>query len=173
MSTRRTFLKLAAAAGLAPSVVSAQGAAKVVVVGAGFAGATCARALKRLDPSLVVTLVEPNATYTACPFSNDVLSGRRELAQQQFGYDGIKRAGVVVAATSATAVDASAKSVSLADGAKLAYDRLVIAPGIDMNWTALPGYSEAAAEKMPAWRGRAAGRLARRQLEAMEDGGWW
>src|SRR5436190_23398593 len=99
MTGRRTFLKLTAAASLAPplapSVVSAQGAAKVVVVGGGFAGATCARWLRKLAPTLSVTLVEANATYTACPFSNDVLSGRRTLEQQQFGYDGVKRAGVL------------------------------------------------------------------------------
>jgi len=176
MASRRTFLKLAAAAGvapsLAPSVVTAQNAAEVVVVGGGFAGATCARWLKKLAPTLSVTLVEPNPTYTACPFSNDVLAGRRELDQQQFGYDGLKRAGVVVAQTAATAIDTSAKSVTLAGGARLAFDRAVVAPGVDMNWTALPGYSEAAAEKMPhAWKAGPQTALLRRQLEAMDDGG--
>jgi len=176
MTGRRTFLKLTAAASLAsplaPSVVSAQGAAKVVVVGGGFAGATCARWLKKLEPRLGVTLVEANATYTACPFSNDVLSGRRTLEQQQFGYDGVKRAGVTVAHSAATAVDVAARSVTLADGAKFSFDRLVVAPGVDMNWTALQGYSEAASEKMPhAWKAGPQTTLLRRQLEAMEDGG--
>ena len=172
MASRRTFLKLAAAAGLAPSVVSAQGAAKVVVVGGGFAGATCARWLKKLEPTLVVTLVEANATYTACPFSNDVLTGQRDLLQQQFGYDGVVRSGVVLAHSAATAIDPAAKTVTVADGGKLSYDRLVVAPGVDMNWTALPGYTEAAAEKMPhAWKAGPQTVLLRRQLEAMEDGG--
>src|SRR5882672_2978382 len=124
MSTRRSFLKLSVAASLAPSVASAQGAGRVVVVGGGFAGATCARAIKKLDPKLTVALVEPNATFTACPFSNGVIAGLRELRQQQFGYDAVKRHGVTLAPTSATAVDTSAKSVMLADGSRLAYDRL-------------------------------------------------
>lgn len=172
MSTRRTFLKLGVAASLAPSIASAQGAGRVVVVGGGFAGATCARALKKLDPKLTVTLVEPNATFTACPFSNGVIAGLRELRQQQFGYDAVKRDGVSLAQTSATAVDASAKSVTLADGSRLAYDRLVLAPGIDINWNGLPGYTEEAAEKMPhAWKAGPQTLLLRRQLEAMEDGG--
>src|SRR5882757_1876117 len=172
MASRRTFLKLAAAAGLAPSVVSAQGAAKVVVVGGGFAGATCARWLKKLEPTLAVTLVEANATYTACPFSNDVLTGQRDLLQQQFGYDGVVRSGVVLARSAATAIDPAAKTVTVADGGKFSYDRLVVAPGVDMNWTALPGYTEAAAEKMPhAWKAGPQTVLLRRQLEAMEDGG--
>jgi NADPH-dependent 2,4-dienoyl-CoA reductase/sulfur reductase-like enzyme len=160
------------AVALAPSVALAQGAGRVVVVGGGFAGATCARVLKKLEPRLDVSLVEPNATFTACPFSNGVVAGLRELRQQQFGYDAVKREGVTLAQTSATAVDAATRSVTLGDGGRLAYDRLVLAPGIDLNWTGLPGYDEAAAEKMPhAWKAGPQTQLLRRQLEAMEDGG--
>ena len=172
MTTRRHFLKLGAAAGLAPAVVSAQGRAWVVVIGGGFGGATAARTLKALQPSLDVTLVEPNSVYTSCPFSNSVLANLREIDQQQFGYDGIKGAGVTVAGTSATAVDAEAKTVTLADGNRLAYDRLVISPGIDFDWNAIQGYDEAASEKMPhAWKAGAQTVLLRRQLQAMDDGG--
>ena len=77
---RRTLLKSTAAAGAAallPAPAFAQAAARVVVIGGGFAGASCARELKRAG--LTVTLVEPNATYTACPFSNGVLAGLRPL----------------------------------------------------------------------------------------------
>ena len=172
MATRRHFLKLSAAAGLAPAVVSAQGRAKVVVIGGGFGGATAARTLKALQPALDVTLVEPNPVYTSCPFSNAVLANLREIDRQQFGYDGIKRAGVTVAQTSATAVDAEAKSVTLADGNRLSYDRLVMTPGIDFNWGAIAGYDEAAAQKMPhAWKAGDQTVLLRRQLQAMDDGG--
>jgi NADPH-dependent 2,4-dienoyl-CoA reductase/sulfur reductase-like enzyme len=94
------------------------------------------------------------------------------MSQQQFGYDGVVRAGVTLAQTSATAVDAAAKAVTLADGNKLSYDRLVMAPGIDIRWDALPGYDEAAAEKMPhAWKAGPQTVLLRQQLQAMEDGG--
>lgn len=173
MATRRTFLKITAAASLAaPSIASAQASGRVVVVGGGFGGATAARTLKALEPKLDVILVEPNATFTACPFSNNVLAALREISQQQFGYDDVKKAGVTVAQTSATAVDASAKTVTLADGNSLSYDRLVMSPGIDINWGALPGYDEAAAEKMPhAWKAGAQTMLLRQQLQAMDDGG--
>jgi NADPH-dependent 2,4-dienoyl-CoA reductase/sulfur reductase-like enzyme len=173
MASRRTFLKLAAvAATLAPAVVSAQGAARVVVVGGGFGGATCARWLKKLEPALAVTLVEPNKIFTACPFANDVIAGQRDLLQQQFGYDGVVRAGVVMAESSATAIDPVARTVTIAGGTKLPYDRLVMAPGIDLDWKALPGYDEQAAEKMPhAWKGAAQIALLRRQIDAMADGG--
>ena len=166
MATRRRFLKLAAAGfAAAPSIASAQGSGRVVVVGGGFGGATAARTLKVLEPKLTVTLVEPNRIFTACPFSNNVLADLREISQQQFGYDGVVKTGVTLAQTSATAVDAAAKTVTLADGNKLSYDRLVLSPGIDINWGALPGYDEAAAEKMPhAWKAGAQTVLLRQQL---------
>ena len=85
MTTRRSFLKLTAAAAVcAPAVASAQGAGRVVVIGGGFGGATAARTLKKLEPKLTVTLVEPNRIFTACPFSNGVLAAIREISQQQF-----------------------------------------------------------------------------------------
>ena len=88
-------------------------------MGGGFAGATAARTLKALDPSSPSPWSSRNRTFTACPFSNGVLAALREISQQQFGYDGVARAGVTLAQTAATAVDAAAKTVTLADGSKL------------------------------------------------------
>ncbi|MGH6784286.1 MAG: FAD-dependent oxidoreductase, partial [Sphingomicrobium sp.] len=174
--SRRGFLRSALAAGAAtallPRPAFAQTAPRVVVVGGGFAGATCARALKQADPRIAVTLVETSRTFTACPFSNAVIAGLRELKEQEFGYDNVRSAGVTVAIAPATAVDARGRTVTLADAARLPYDRLVLAPGIDIRWDALPGYDEAAAEKIPhAWRAGEQTLLLRRQLEAMNDGG--
>src|SRR5688572_4289474 len=98
-TTRRTFLIGAAAVGLVRPAL-AQGSARVVVIGGGFGGATCARELKR--QGLDVTLVEESATYTACPFSNAVLGGMRPLTAQQFTLDAVKREGIAVAAQRAT-----------------------------------------------------------------------
>lgn len=154
----------------APAI--AQAAPRVVVIGGGFAGATAARALKRLDPRLAVTLVESSRTFTACPFSNLVIGGLREIAQQQFGYERLAAGGVSIAFAAATGVDVQARRVTLGDGAALPYDRLVVAPGIDLDWNGLPGYGEAAATAMPhAWKAGEQTLLLRRQLEAMEDGG--
>jgi len=174
--TRRNVVGGIAAASTAwlalPWPSRAQSAARVVVIGGGFGGTACARALKRLDPKLAVTLVEPNRTYTACPFSNEVIAGLREIEAQQFGYDRIKAEGVDVVAQSATKIDPQARSVVLADGTSLQYDRLVLAPGIDFRFDALEGYDEAAAAKMPhAWKAGEQTMLLRKQLEAMDDGG--
>lgn len=162
----------AAAASAFERPVFAQGAARVVVIGGGFGGASCARALRQLDPKLQVTLVEPNQVFTACPFSNEVIAGLRELPMQQFTYDKIAAAGVTVIAQAATRIDAQARTVILADGTSLTYDRLVLAPGIDLRFDALPGYDEAASLKMPhAWKAGEQTTLLRKQVEAMADGG--
>ena len=86
------------------------------MIGGGFGGASCARALRRLDPRLQVTLIEPNQTFTACPFSNEVIAGLREFEAQQFGYDKIAAEGVTVIAQAAAKIDPQARTVGLADG---------------------------------------------------------
>jgi sulfide dehydrogenase [flavocytochrome c] flavoprotein chain len=170
---RRDFLRAAAAAALVPRRAFAQpAAARVVVVGGGFGGASCARALRQAGPKIAVTLVEPSTTFTACPMSNAVIGGLRELSAQQFTYDRLVHEGIALARTTATAVDPVGRWVTLADGSRLGYDRLVLSPGIELRWGALPGYDEAAAERMPhAWRAGEQTLLLRRQLEAMPDGG--
>jgi len=175
--TRREVIRGAAAAAAVPALwpraVMAQAAPRIVIVGGGFAGGSCARALRAADQKLAITLVESRSIYTAPPLSNGVLGGIRDLATQQFGYDKIAAAGITVAIATATAVDAQARSVTLSTGDKLTYDRLVLAPGIGLRWDALPGYSEAASAQLPhAWTADGAQiALLRRQIEAMEDGG--
>src|SRR4051812_14506999 len=99
-TNRREFLKTAGAgatAALLPLPAIAQGAGgRVVVIGGGFAGATFARYLKRIDPRITVTLIEASPTFTACPFSNGVIAGLRDLKAQQFGYQKVAAEGVSV-----------------------------------------------------------------------------
>jgi sulfide dehydrogenase [flavocytochrome c] flavoprotein chain len=175
MTTRRNVVRgmaTAAASFAFPLPSHAQSAARVVVIGGGFGGATCARALRKADSKLHVTLVEPNRTFVACPFSNEVIAGLRNIEAQQFGYDKIAASGVSVIAQAAVKIDPQKRSVALADGSLLGYDRLVLAPGIDLRFDALPGYDEATAAKMPhAWKAGEQTLLLRRQLEAMDDGG--
>lgn len=175
-TSRRDFLKTAAAGASAAAfplpAIAQRAGGRVVVVGGGFAGATCARTLKRLDPRITVTLVEASQTFTACPFSNDVIAGMRDLKAQQFGYDKIADDKVVVTFAPASAVDVQGRVVMLSNGARLNYDRLVLAPGIDLRWDGLPGYTESAAERMPhAWKAGDQTSLLRRQIEAMDEGG--
>ena len=175
-TSRRDFLKTAvagASAAVLPLPAIAQGAGgRVVVVGGGFGGATCARFIRRIDPHIAVTLVEASPTFTACPFSNLVIVGLRDLKAQEFGYDKLAADQVTVQMSPATAIDTQGRNVTLGNGASLPYDRLVLSPGIDIRWDGLPGYTETAAERMPhAWKAGEQTLLLRRQLEAMEDGG--
>jgi sulfide dehydrogenase [flavocytochrome c] flavoprotein subunit len=174
-TTRRAFLRgsaSAASVALFAAPVLAQGRARIVVLGGGFAGAACARELQRAMPRAAVTLIEATPIYTACPFSNSVIAGLRPIGGQRFGYDALRAEGIAVLHDRATSVDTQRRLVSLSGNSVLGYDRLVLAPGIDIRWDALPGYDEAAAELMPhAWKAGEQTLLLRRQLEAMADGG--
>jgi len=174
-SRRRVLRSAAAVAATAflPRPSIAQSKRRVVIVGGGFGGASCARALRSADPKLAVTLVEPRRIYMAPPLSNAVLAGIRPLAGQQFGYDKIAAAGITVVHSRATAADPQARTVTLETGDKLSYDRLVLAPGISLRFDAIRGYDQAAAAQVPhAWTADGDQvALLRRQIESMDDGG--
>ncbi|HYD69919.1 NAD(P)/FAD-dependent oxidoreductase [Azospirillum sp.] len=179
--TRRSLLTAAGAgAGLslfrpAASRAATTGAAKarVVVVGGGFGGATAAKTIRRLDPAIEVTLVEPSREFVTCPFSNLVLGGLRDLPSITHRYDALsQKHGVKVVHAAATGVDPAARTVTVSGGLTLPYDRLILSPGIDIRWNAVPGYDEPAADVLPhAWKAGAQTALLRRQLQALEDGG--
>ncbi|MGY4458867.1 NADH dehydrogenase FAD-containing subunit [Bradyrhizobium sp. LB13.1] len=94
-----------------PSILRAQSTGRVVVVGGGFGGAACARALKRAQANLQVILIEPNAIFTSCPFSNAVIAGLREIDAQQFGYDRLRAEGVTVIGQAVTTIEPQLRSV--------------------------------------------------------------
>jgi len=174
--TRRGFGRIAAASalttvsGLPLFNIAHAAAGKVVVVGGGFGGATAARYLKRFDKSLDVTLIEPAKSFVTCPFSNTVLGGLHDMKFITHGYDGLRSAGITVVHDRATMV--AGGKVTLAGGKTLSYDRAVVSPGIDLDWGAVPGYSEAVAETIPhAWKAGPQTILLKKQLEAMRDGG--
>ena len=146
--------------------------ARVAVIGGGFGGATLARRLKEVAPDLRVSLIEKNETYTACPLSNLVLSGHRNIAQQQFRLTGLKRYGIHVVQDEASNIDTTNRQISLRGGATLNYDKVVVAPGIRLLWQAIEGYTEAASAQMPhAWQAGSQTLLLRRQLMAMPANG--
>lgn len=175
MLNRRTFLGTTIAAGgvLAAPALMGQAKPSVVVIGGGAGGATAARYLaKDAAGALDVTLIEANPTYTTCFFSNLYLGGFRTLESLEHGYGGIAAAGVNVIHDLATGVDRAARTVTLAGGQVVAYDRLVLSPGIDFRDDAVPGWSLDAAEIMPhAYKAGPQTRLLRAQIEAMPQGG--
>ena len=173
--TRRDLGKLAGAAAFAgiaaPAIAAAS--ARVVVIGGGPAGATVARYLAQAPSRLQVTLVEAESRYHTCFFGNLYLSGLRSFDSLGHGYETLQgKHGVTIVHDTVAAIDSTAKQVRLAGGGSLAYDRLVVAPGIAFRWDAIEGLDEVASEMLPhAWRGGAQMQLLRQQLEAMADGG--
>ena len=173
--TRRQWMKAAAASTAAVSLATplfAQGQTPIVIIGGGFGGTSCARALRKADPKLKITLVETNPVYTALPHSNSVIAGLSDLKAQQFNYDAIKSDGVDVVIAEAKAIDPAKKSVSLSNGATLNYERLVVSPGIAFQPNAIAGCDEAAMAAMPpAYKNGDELLVLRKQIEAMKDGG--
>ena len=178
--TRREFIKLAGAVsalGVISWPLGALGkthpAAKVVVIGGGYGGATCAKYIRKLAPGVEVTLVEQNKKYVTCPFSNTVIGGLKNIEEITHSYDQLqKNHGVTVINDMATEVDPGKKTVKLKGGKTLRYDKLVMSPGVEFIWGAIEGYDENASEKLPhAWKAGPQTSLLRRQLESMKDGG--
>lgn len=155
-----------------PAIAQQKAAGRVVVVGGGFGGATAAKYLKRGDSKLQVTLVEPAKRFYTCPFTNLHFAGLRTFEQQGHGYDELRSLGVQVVHELAKDVDNKKKTVTLAGGRTLQYDKLVLSPGIDIRWGALTGYDEAASQLAPhAWQAGPQTTILKKQLDAMADGG--
>lgn len=178
--TRRDLIKFAGAATALGALgwplgilAKAHPNAKVVVIGGGYGGATCAKYIRKLAPGIEVTLVEQNKQYVTCPFSNTVIGGLKKIEEITHDYSRlINNHKVKLVYDTATKIDPVKKTVSLKSGKPLQYDKLVISPGIEFLWDGIPGYNEAASEVIPhAWKAGPQTLLLRRQLEGMKDGG--
>ena len=176
--SRRRFIQwLGSASALgalgAPSLAFPKTAARIVVVGGGFGGATCANYLKRFDPSLDVTLIEQSKQFYTCPFSNAVLGGLYDMDFIRHDYAKLQsKHHVKVIQDKASTIDPVKQTVRTTAGRTLSYDRLVLSPGIDFRWNAIEGYDPAASTIMPhAWKAGEQTVLLRKQLREMRDGG--
>ena len=172
---RRHFLGAAAGAAAmlqAPRVVG-QARPRAVVIGGGAGGATAARYIAKDSKGAIdVTLVEPSRTYYTCFFSNLYIGGFRELNSIAHSYGGLAKSGVNVVHDWAVGIDRDARTVTLAGGAVLPYDRLILSPGIDFVDGAVEGWDTSAQNKMPhAYKAGSQTELLKAQIEAMPEGG--
>ncbi len=176
---RRSFLQSSAALSLlglaACATTSIPSKAKVVVIGGGYGGATAAKYVRLLsDYKIDVVLIEPQAAFVSCPISNLVLGGSKQIGDVTTSYTGLsKNHGVTVVRDMASAIDTTKKTVTLAGGATIAYDKLVVSPGIDLMYGSIEGLqqAQAAGQILQAWKAGAETVALRKQLEAMPDGG--
>jgi sulfide dehydrogenase [flavocytochrome c] flavoprotein subunit len=178
---RRSFLKLlaagAGAAGLpmigrAAEIMPKKGR-RVIVIGGGYGGSIAAKYIRMLDKTIEVVLIEKNKQYVSCPFSNHLLAGYiKDLSSLTIGYDKLaKNHGITMVYDEVTAIDPAAKTVTT-KGGSIAYDKLVVSPGVDFRTEEIEGYDDKTADIMPhAWKAGPQTILLRKQLEAMKDGG--
>lgn len=167
-----TITGSAMSASLVAAPAPANGRARVLVVGGGFGGVAAARGLREAAPEIDVTLIVDAETYTTCPFSNLVIAGEKPLAEITFGYEALAALGIEIVIGRVAAIAPEKRSARLEDGAEIGFDRAILSPGIDLNFTAVPGYDETAAERMPhAWKAGTQTALLRDQLAAMPAGG--
>lgn len=179
MISRRRFLQWSGQAALAGGLnlgwlgnAGAGDKARLVVVGGGFGGATCARYLAMLNPGASVTLVDRNKNFVTCPFSNTVIGGLHDMKFITHPLKNLGKHNIKVVIDEVTGVDAAAGRITLKKGKAIAYDKLVVSPGIDLKWGAIEGYTHSASKKMPhAWQAGPQTSLLRKQLEAMKNGG--
>jgi sulfide dehydrogenase [flavocytochrome c] flavoprotein chain len=178
-ASRRSFLQSSAALSLlglsACATTSIPSKAKVVVIGGGYGGATAAKYVRMLsDYKIDVVLIEPNTSFVSCPISNLVVGGSKQMAEITSSYDGLsKNHGVTVVKDMASSVDTAKRTVTLAGGATIGYDKLIVSPGVDMNFAAIEGLQAAqqSGQILQAWKAGAETVALRNQLQAMPDGG--
>jgi len=181
---RRSFLKLVGAGAGAVGAVSLpmigqaaelmpKSGKRVVVIGGGYGGTIAAKYIRMMDKSIEVVMIERNDHFVSCPFSNLYIGGvLPDLNALTITYDKLAaNHGVKVVQAEVTAIDPAGKSVTTSKGT-IAYDRLVVSPGIDFRLDEMKGYDAAAMEVMPhAWKAGPQTVLLRKQLVAMKDGG--
>ncbi len=178
--TRREFIRSAgvsavALAGCSSAPVTKKSMGRVVVIGAGYAGATAAKYIRLWAPDIDVTMIEPSELFVSCPMSNLVLNGSKTLAEISAGYGALRsKYGVNFIRDSAVAIDVAKRQVRIAaNNDPISYDRLIIAPGVQFVYDGIPGLKEATAQErvLHAWKAGPQTIALRKQLEAMNDGG--
>ena len=179
-SNRRSFLQSSAALsllglGACATTASLPSKAQVVVIGGGYGGATAAKYVRLLsDQKISVVLIEPNSAFISCPISNLVVAGNNQNGDITTSYDALsKKHGITVVRDTVQSIDTAKRTVTTASGSTIAYDKLVVSPGIDMMMGSIEGYQAAhsAGQIVHAWKAGAETVALRKQLEAMPDGG--
>ena len=177
---RRSFLQSASALSLlglagCATPIATPSKAKVLVVGGGYGGATAAKYVRLLsDNKIDVVLVEPNDAFVSCPVSNLVLGGSRTLADITTPYTALaRRHGVTIVKDMVASIDPAKKVAVLASGPTIAYDKLVLSPGVELMWDGVQGLKAAndSGRILQAWKAGPETVALRKQLEAMRDGG--
>jgi NADPH-dependent 2,4-dienoyl-CoA reductase/sulfur reductase-like enzyme len=149
--------------------------AEILVIGGGYGGATAAKYLRLFSNNTArVTLIEPNPSFISCPMSNLVVGGSRTLSELTTSYSNLsKRHGIKMIQDSVVSIDPTQKTVKLASGKSLRYDKAVVSPGVTLMTNTIEGLAEANKEgvTLQAWKAGAETVALHKQLAGMRDGG--
>lgn len=174
---RRNFLKISAASaavGVLPGCAGMNqpsGSAKVVVIGAGFGGATTAKYLRVWGGQTIdVTLIDSRDKFISCPLSNTVLGGLHGMDELTRSYDGLKKHGVNLVNDTVVGIDSDARIVKTARSS-YRYDRLILSPGIDFMFDQIKGYNPDSEKILHAWKAGPQTVALKQQMDGMADGG--
>jgi NADPH-dependent 2,4-dienoyl-CoA reductase/sulfur reductase-like enzyme len=149
---------------------AAEARRRVIVIGGGWGGATAAKYMRLTDPSIEVTLLEPNKEFISCPFSNLVLAGVESLKNLTMNYNGLRKHGVKIRHEAAAAIEPDKRRVRVGKDS-LEYDRLVVSPGIDFQWELVEGLAPAKDTVLHAWKAGLQTLQLAKQLQSLPDGG--
>ena len=173
--TRRTFLEVSGLGAALWGVggmrsFAAEARRRVIVIGGGWGGATAAKYIRLTDPSIEVTLLEPNKEFISCPFSNLVLAGVESLKNLTLNYNGLRKHGVKIRHEAANAIEPDKRRVRVGKDS-LEYDRLIVSPGVDFQWEQIEGLAAAKDTVLHAWKAGPQTVQLAKQIQSMADGG--
>ena len=169
--TRRAFLAAVVAGTAGFYAITSKNKKKVVIIGGGAGGVIAAKYIHKAEPNVDITIVEQNQHYYTCFMSNEVIGGTRTIDSIKYDYNNLKKYGINIIYSPATGIAPDLKQVQLKNGTNLAYDRLVVSPGISFNWDAIEGYDATMVDKIPhAWKAGSQTILLKQQLQAMKNG---
>ncbi len=144
--------------------------AQVVIVGGGYGGVTTAKYLKKENPNLDVVLIEERPFFMSCPMSNHFLTGLMELTPLCFSYNVLEvKHGIRVLNDKVLGVELDKKVVRTSSG-YIAYDYLVLSPGIDYDVEDKPFYKESLVYNPPAFKPGSEHIYLKRLIEDFEGG---
>jgi len=143
----RIFVREKAEASIGGRARGAAGPRRVVVVGGGAAGFAAAEMLRREGYGGDLTLLSADADppYDRPNCSKDYLAGKAPGEWMPLRDDGFyERSGIDLrTGTEAAALDLTGRAVTLADGARLPFDALILATGAEPIRPPIPGFDQA------------------------------
>jgi len=120
---------------------------KVLIVGGGTAGITVAARLARQIPARDIAIVEPSSKHHYQPMWTLVGGGIFKKERSERDEAGLIPRGAQWVRDAVTTFEPETKRVLTRDGRTLTYDWLIVAPGIQVNWSKIPGLKESLGTK--------------------------